>query len=299
MRHTADASCLPPFQHTAARRRLGQADHCRAAYLRVSTHSRPKAAGPCCHLPDRQPCRFNTQPPEGGWTARSSHMIAVAAFQHTAARRRLGFRDWFIGRFGLVSTHSRPKAAGSGVGGFNFVFNSFNTQPPEGGWPLPVTKNRTDYCFNTQPPEGGWQALHDFQRSIGGFNTQPPEGGWVPQELANWLMDVSTHSRPKAAGVFLRRVCFLWLCFNTQPPEGGWFDSNRRVAVVVGFNTQPPEGGWGPVKAISSGLFRFNTQPPEGGWVNQILRPNPSDKFQHTAARRRLAGRKPDGPVYP
>ena len=42
--------------------------------------------------------------------------------------------------------------------------------------------------------------MHDFQRSIGGFNTQPPEGGWVPQELANWLMDVSTHSRPKAAG---------------------------------------------------------------------------------------------------
>ena len=33
---------------------------------------------------------------------------------------------------------------------------------------------------------------------------------------------VSTHSRPKAAGVFRRNVTFKALGFNTQPPEGGW-----------------------------------------------------------------------------
>ena len=37
-----------------------------------------------------------------------------------------------------------------------FSMNRFNTQPPEGGWPMafftPFSMNR----FNTQPPEGGW-----------------------------------------------------------------------------------------------------------------------------------------------
>ena len=34
----------------------------------------------------------------------------------------------------VVSTHSRPKAAGHAVIINQFQFNSFNTQPPEGGW---------------------------------------------------------------------------------------------------------------------------------------------------------------------
>ena len=33
---------------------------------------------------------------------------------------------------------------------------SFNTQPPEGGWPFLPTYHKRVSCFNTQPPEGGW-----------------------------------------------------------------------------------------------------------------------------------------------
>ena len=33
------------------------------------------------------------------------------------------------------------------------------------------------------------------------FNTQPPEGGWTPPLLNARITDVSTHSRPKAAGI--------------------------------------------------------------------------------------------------
>ena len=36
------------------------------------------------------------------------------------------------------------------------------------------------------------------------------------------LPSVSTHSRPKAAGFFGARIRPLDSCFNTQPPEGGW-----------------------------------------------------------------------------
>jgi len=36
---------------------------------RVSTHSRPKAAGAAIVIADTaKTLRFNTQPPEGGWT---------------------------------------------------------------------------------------------------------------------------------------------------------------------------------------------------------------------------------------
>ncbi|WP_094113264.1 hypothetical protein, partial [Neisseria sp. HMSC074B07] len=55
--------------------------------------------------------RFNTQPPEGGWV-------------------NWGQKD---ARY-VVSTHSRPKAAG-GVEVLPMIDPlGFNTQPPEGGW---------------------------------------------------------------------------------------------------------------------------------------------------------------------
>ena len=80
------------FQHIAARRRLGGFGGNVGAAGRVSTHSRPKAAGGC----------------------RSAFQVAsfMEEFQHTAARRRLVFPpDCQIYQSG-VSTHSRPKAAG-------------------------------------------------------------------------------------------------------------------------------------------------------------------------------------------
>ena len=56
-------------------------------------------------------------------------------FQHTAARRRLGVGDSENNIRYTVSTHSRPKAAGSLhiLGLINYKL-CFNTQPPEGGW---------------------------------------------------------------------------------------------------------------------------------------------------------------------
>ena len=78
-----------------------------------------------------------------------------------------------------------------------------------------------------------------------GFNTQPPEGGWFGQfgfddlpikfqhtaarrrlallsSLPFLTLQVSTHSRPKAAGIEANQTRKALKCFNTQPPEGGW-----------------------------------------------------------------------------
>ena len=99
--------------------------------------------------------RFNTQPPEGGWEEKMLMLGPV-----------------------LVSTHSRPKAAGSSI------------------FEIPAVRDR----FNTQPPEGGWGTRHRPAQCFIGFNTQPPEGGWIILIEPYVLAMVSTHSRPKAAG---------------------------------------------------------------------------------------------------
>ena len=98
------------------------------------------------------------------------------------------------------------------------------------------------------------------------FNTQPPEGGWgvIPKYYPE--IEVSTHSRPKAAGLWVVRASELYHGFNTQPPEGGWSQTTGFSILPAGFNTQPPEGGWVFDVVFESFCTGFNTQPPEGGW---------------------------------
>ena len=59
---------------------------------------------------------------------------------------------------GVVSTHSRLKAAGA-LSGATGHRAGFNTQPPEGGWEAVCHPNAVRAGFNTQPPEGGWESL--------------------------------------------------------------------------------------------------------------------------------------------
>ena len=118
------------FQHTAARRRLRDAEIAIEERQEVSTHSRPKAAAGesangmsgymfqhtaarrrlrIRHLSDSGRDCFNTQPPEGGCKQNCQHAVDLV-FQHTAARRRLPTIA-MIAKGKDVSTHSRPKAA--------------------------------------------------------------------------------------------------------------------------------------------------------------------------------------------
>ena len=122
------------FQHTAARRRLASPMRSSKLTTPVSTHSRPKAAGVLRpRICPKIQC-FNTQPPEGGWDFYRQNPIYNEKFQHTAARRRLGHRVPRGVDSVLVSTHSRPKAAGGKQSQKMRNRHGFNTQPPEGGW---------------------------------------------------------------------------------------------------------------------------------------------------------------------
>ena len=82
-------------------------------------------------------------------------------------------------------------------------------------------------------------------KAKGGFNTQPPEGGWHATEFGGYVAElVSTHSRPKAAGV-PKISCMTVIQFQHTAARrrldglGGGNGSGKK-----GFNTQPPEGGW-------------------------------------------------------
>ena len=59
----------------------------------------------------------------------------------------------------VVSTHSRPKAAGFINCSNPPLLFCFNTQPPEGGWKVPDFVAELETRFNTQPPEGGWPIM--------------------------------------------------------------------------------------------------------------------------------------------
>ena len=129
-------------------------------------------------------------------------------------------------------------------------------------------------------------------RMTTGFNTQPPEGGWaVSVGVANTVNGVSTHSRPKAAGVKRLFHRLLHLGFNTQPPEGGWLLLCDALVIYILFQHTAARRRLGGAGASRGNIWAacFNTQPPEGGWVALCKIRSHQYRFQHTAARRRLA----------
>ena len=77
--------------------------------------------------------RFNTQPPEGGWLEKGYTFAAYGGFNTQPPEG-----GWEIPLnmvlIPVVSTHSRPKAAGDAGIARNRPCPRFNTQPPEGGW---------------------------------------------------------------------------------------------------------------------------------------------------------------------
>ena len=175
---------------------------------RVSTHSRPKAAGPCekwrvhnrrCF--NTQPpeggwfqkfffiffvVRFNTQPPEGGWAGKDGVMYPPYWFQHTAARRRLA-----------VTPARTSKETDIG----------FNTQPPEGGWASNGKGIPLNLSFQHTAARRRLATLADGSRGANTVSTHSrPKAAGRYLHSRRHRQAVSTHSRPKAAG-----YCGRWI----------------------------------------------------------------------------------------
>ena len=168
----------------------------------VSTHSRPKAAGASCCATKARCKKFQHTAARRRLASCKTQRAAQKKFQHTAARRRLAEKLTVIGANAMVSTHSRPKAAGTKARRHTTTANCFNTQPPEGGWERHVYQLFSQNGrFNTQPPEGGWASCCATKARCKKFQHTAAR-----RRLADDHADpsrherVSTHSRPKAAG---------------------------------------------------------------------------------------------------
>ena len=129
-------------------------------------------------------------------------------------------------------------------------------------------------------------------------------------EFGNGHHYVSTHSRAEAAALTLLTCLFAHRfqhtaarrrlplnngdnrqsinCFNTQPRGGGCFNSVRVLPCPSCFNTQPRGGGCLGTSTIRIRSGGFNTQPRGGGCLRDCRRESDCQRFQHTAARRRL-----------
>ncbi len=188
-------------------------------------------------------------------------------FQHTAARRRLAagirrearkkrFQHTAARRRLVVRNRNRHEGRG------------FNTQPPEGGWTASAPAFRLSSSFNTQPPEGGWGKSSPTSIKASRFNTQPPEGGWIGQQGGVYHPStVSTHSRPKAAGA--------------------GFPGNGTSAHLVSTHSRPKAAGRAAQEKARQTLVSTHSRPKAAGPSETLS--VPISRFQHTAARRRLA----------
>ena len=128
-------------------------------------------------------------------------MLKPVEFQHTAARRRLDLPGCFSYGDTIVSTHSRPKAAGGALVRKLMAIVCFNTQPPEGGWLCRIVAFDVVMTFQHTAARRRLERLPSRCLITACFNTQPPEGGWRYQYRRQGHQGrVSTHSRPKAAG---------------------------------------------------------------------------------------------------
>ena len=134
--------------------------------------------------------------------------------------------------------------------------------------------------FNTQPPEGGWRpvaepAIHQAVST----HSRPKAAGLTPSS-PDRSMAVSTHSRPKAAGPEHRRLPGVEQSFQHTaarrrlaiPPK------SRRKWRCVSTHSRPKAAGaahgW-PTPLTSC----FNTQPPEGGWQAGQAPLGPLERF--------------------
>ena len=200
-----------------------------------------------------------------------AYWVSQMSFQHTAARRRL---------VGKGATACRR-------------YLCFNTQPPEGGWyPAADGRVRVGRGFNTQPPEGGWLKLqfaigrnYPFQHTAARrrlvFRFLKPNVHVSFQHTAarrrlvfaasrqGQASDVSTHSRPKAAGMT---------------------DDILAMRVMVSTHSRPKAAGR-PLVCLVAASYQFQHTAARRR-LGAVMRPlDGTAAFQHTAARRRLGSR--------
>ena len=211
----------------------------------VSTHSRPKAAGspeiarqmnvqfqhtaarrrlvPKCSKLHKPSTFQHTAARRRLGPGRPRERRDTGAFQHTAARRRLGVLPCLAAAVLMVSTHSRPKAAGDFRRLFAlFCIVSTHSRPKAAGYQLPLSK----------------QPIKSFQHTAARRRLGQQNGNWLyPESFQH------TAARRRLV-VVTGRLGLMQLFQHTAARRRLATPSPTPSSPTYGFNTQPPEGGW-------------------------------------------------------
>ena len=211
----------------------------------VSTHSRPKAAGKLFGLlSETLPVSTHSRPKAAGYAAATA-AIPITKFQHTAARRRLGRNVCQVDKLTCVSTHSRPKAAGKKLlQAVRLRFVSTHSRPKAAGSPERLPWG-IFVRFNTQPPEGGWNSGAKPTTDFSLFQHTAARRRLGDVRHVAGGQEMFQHTAARRRLVF--RIPDLKQQFpfqHTAARRRLGFASQKRLCVSSGFNTQPPEGGW-------------------------------------------------------
>ena len=251
----------------------------------VSTHSRPKAA-----------------------ELRFLNKSGSRLFQHTAARRRLQSRHGqyrVVGGFNTqppeggclqsqnslpfaqVSTHSRPKAAEKFTPP-KLADLLFQHTAARRRLVLHYDSVLARTLFQHTAARRRLTAAFRCRAAGRSFNTQPPEGGWVSDVHFVPLSQVSTHSRPKAAGGMYRpMMAAMGVSTHSRPKAAEYWYAPTLPATL--FQHTAARRRLSKTKIFGRKNKRFNTQPPEGGCPSSIR--VPGRYIVSTHSRPKAAGR--------
>ena len=169
------------FQHAAARRRLDSRIVDELVKGVVSTRSRPKAAGfPEMKMPYSREVSTRSRPKAAG--NRQSRGCGGYRFQHAAARRRL-VCDKLNEAFCIVFQHAAARRR------------------------LDLSKEQADpvTAFQHAAARRRLALCQRYSRNQNSFNTQPPEGGWENNMNARFTATLFQHAAARRRLVFRRR----------------------------------------------------------------------------------------------
>ena len=189
-----------------------------------------------------------------------------------------------------VSTHSRPKAAGTSFKQLEKEFYvSTHSRPKAAGRRNAELQAFMAVSTHSRPKAAGFIKHHMHIRCIG-FNTQPPEGGWSWKNGCVPMSRVSTHSRPKAAGhCALFFMCLFRMFQHTAARRrlvidryveivgNGLFQhtaARRRLGFRAQFqpsenpvstHSRPKAAGFSAVTAVPEGVVSTHSRPKAAG----------------------------------
>ena len=98
--------------------------------------------------------------------------------------------------------------------------------------------------FNTQPPEGGWPKSRQKSRHQRKFQHTAARRRLAIVCITCAVVALFQHTAARRRLARAAKPSPSRGSFNTQPPEGGWAKSSPIKTETESFNTQPPEGGW-------------------------------------------------------